>query len=84
MPTHGQDALHIAGASSSGVSRSLLVTLGCCLVAAILAVVEQASDTTPWTAYFATGVLVVSTALVAFAAFRVLGGSDDDDDDESS
>ena len=83
MPIRGQDALHIGGGSSSEVSRSLLVTLGCCIVAAILAVVEQASDTTPWTAYFATGVLVVTTGLVGYAAFRVLGGPDDDDDDDA-
>ena len=83
MPIRGQDALHIAGGCPDEVSRSLLVTLGCCIVAAILAVVDQASDTTPWTAYFATGVLVVTTALVGFAAFRVLGGSDDDDDDDA-
>jgi hypothetical protein len=64
------------------VSRSVLVTLGCCLLAAILAVIDQANDTTLWTAMFATAVLVVATALVAFATFRTLGQSDDEDDDE--
>jgi hypothetical protein len=83
MPIRGQAALHIEGGSWSGVSRSLVVTLGCCLVAAILGVIEQASDTTPWTAYFATAVLVVTTGLVGYAAFRVLGGSDDGDDDDA-
>jgi hypothetical protein len=63
------------------VSRSLVITIACCLLAAFLAVVDQASDTTPWTAYFATGVLVVGTGLVGYAAFRVLGSSNDDDDD---
>jgi hypothetical protein len=33
------------------VSRSLVITIACCLLAAFLAVVDQASDTTPWTAY---------------------------------
>jgi predicted Na+-dependent transporter len=65
------------------VSRSLTVTLACCLLAAFLAVVDQASDTTPWTAYFATAVLVVATGLVGYAAFRVLGRSDEDDDDDA-
>jgi hypothetical protein len=83
MSTRGQDALHIGGGSCSEVSRSLVVTLGCCILAGILAVVDQASDTTPWTAYFATTVLVVTTALVGYAAFRVLGDSDDDDDDDA-
>jgi hypothetical protein len=83
MPIRGQAALHTEGGSWSEVSRSLVVTLGCCLVAAILVVVEQASDTTPWTAYFATGVLVITTGLVGFAAFRVLGDSGDDDDDDA-
>jgi purine-cytosine permease-like protein len=64
------------------VSRSVLVTLGCCLFAAILAVIDQANDTTLWTAMFAVAVLVVTTALVGFAALRALGRSDDEDDDE--
>ena len=64
------------------MSRSVLVTLGCCLFAAILAVIDQANDTTLWTAMFAVAVLVVTTALVGFATLRTLGQSDDDDDDE--
>ena len=64
------------------MSRSVLVTLGCCLLAAILAVIDQANDTTLWTAMFAVAVLVVTTALVGFAALRTLGASDDEDDDE--
>ena len=62
------------------MSRSVVVTLACCLVAAFLAVIDQANDTTLWTAMFATAVLVVTTALVAYAAIRALGRSDDEDD----
>ena len=62
------------------MSRSVVVTLACCLVAAFLAVIDQANDTTLWTAMFATAVLVVTTALVAYAAIRALGSSDDEDD----
>jgi purine-cytosine permease-like protein len=62
------------------VSRSVLVTLGCCLLAAFLAVVDQANDTTLWTAMFAVAVLVVTTVIVGFAALRTLGRSDDEDD----
>ena len=65
------------------MSRSLVVTLGCCIVAAILAVIDQANDTTLWTALFATAVLVVTTALVGYAAFRALGSDDEDDGDEN-
>jgi hypothetical protein len=83
MPIGAQAALHIAGGSCRDVSRSLTVTLACCLLAAFLAVIDQASDTTPWTAYFATAVLVVATALVGYAAFRVLGRSDGDDDEDA-
>jgi purine-cytosine permease-like protein len=64
------------------VSRSVLVTLACCLLAAFLAVIDQANDTTLWTAMFATAVLVVTTALVGYAAIRTLGRSDDDEDDD--
>jgi membrane protein implicated in regulation of membrane protease activity len=64
------------------VSRSFLVTLGCCLVAAILAVIDQANDTTLWTALFATAVLLVTTALVGRAALRMLGRSDEEDDSD--
>ena len=64
------------------MSRSVLVTLACCLLAAFLAVVDQANDTTLWTALFAVAVLIVSTALVGFATLRALGRSDDEDDDE--
>lgn len=64
------------------MSRSVLVTLACCLLAAFLAVVDQANDTTLWTAMFATAVLVVTTALVGYAAIRTLGRSDDDDDSD--
>jgi FtsH-binding integral membrane protein len=64
----------------ASVSRSVLVTFGCCLVAAILAVVDQANDMTLWTALFATAVLVVTTGLVGYAALRTLGRSDDEDD----
>ena len=60
----------------------MLVTLGCCLFAAFLAVIDQAHDTTLWTAMFAVAVLVVTTALVGFAALRTLGQSEDEDDDE--
>ena len=59
----------------------MLVTLGCCLFAAFLAVIDQA-HTTLWTAMFAVAVLVVTTALVGFAALRTLGQSEDEDDDE--
>jgi uncharacterized protein (DUF983 family) len=62
------------------VSRSVIVTLGCCLFAAFLAVVDQANDTTLWTALFAVAVLVVTTTLVAVAAIRALGSRDDEDD----
>jgi hypothetical protein len=62
------------------MSRSLVVTLGCCLLAAFLAVVDQAGDTTLWTALFAVAVLLVGTALVGYATLRTLGGSDDEDD----
>jgi hypothetical protein len=62
------------------VSRSVLVTLGCCLLAAILAVIAQAGDETLWTALFAVAVLVVTTTLVGYAALRTLGNSDDEDD----
>jgi hypothetical protein len=62
------------------VSPSVIVTLGCCLFAAFLAVVDQANDTTLWTALFAVAVLVVTTALVGFATLRALGGADDEDD----
>jgi cobalamin synthase len=62
------------------VSRPVVVTLGCCLVAAILAVINQAGDTTLWTAVFAVVVLLVATALVGYATLRMLGGSDGDDD----
>ena len=62
------------------MSRSVLVTLGCCLLAAFLAVVDQANDTTLWTAMFAVAVLVVTTVIVGFAALRTLGRSDDEDD----
>lgn len=64
------------------MSRSVLVTLACCLLAAFLAVIDQANDTTLWTAMFATAVLVVTTALVGYAAIRTLGRSDDDDDSD--
>ena len=63
--------------------RSVIVTLGCCLFAAFLAVIDQANDTTLWTALFATGVLVVTTDLVGYAALRALGSDDEDDGDES-
>ena len=82
MPIRPQAALHTAGGSWRDVSRSLTVTFACCVLAAFLAVIDQASDTTPWTAYFATGVLIVATALVGYAAFRVLGRSDEDDDED--
>jgi purine-cytosine permease-like protein len=62
------------------VSRPVLVTLGCCLFAAFLAVIDQANDTTLWTALFAVAVLVVTTALVGYATLRALDGSDDEDD----
>ena len=62
------------------MSRSVVITLGCCLLAAFLAVIDQANDTTLWTATFATAVLVVTTALVGYAALRTLGRSDDEDD----
>jgi hypothetical protein len=65
------------------VRRSVIVTLGCCLVAAFLAVIDQANDTTLWTALFATAVLVVTTGLVGYAALRALGSDDEDDGDES-
>ena len=61
----------------------MTVTLACCLLAAFLAVIGQASDVTPWTAYFATAVLVVGTALVGYAVWRVLGQSDEDDDEDA-
>jgi hypothetical protein len=64
------------------VSRSVIVTLACCLVAAFLAVIGQASDVTPWTAYFATAVLVVGTGLVGYAIWRVLSESENDDDED--
>ena len=62
--------------------RSVIVTLGCCLVAAFLAVIDQANDTTLRTALFATAILVVTTALVGYAALRTLGSDDEDDGDE--
>jgi hypothetical protein len=65
------------------VSRSLIVTFGCCLCAAVLAVVGQADDPVPWTAYFATAVLVITTALVAIAVLRMLGRSEDDADERT-
>jgi purine-cytosine permease-like protein len=64
------------------VSRSVVITLACCLLAAFLAVIDQANDTTLWTAMFATAVLVVTTAVVGYAAIRTLGRSDDDEDDD--
>ena len=51
-------------------------------IAAILAVIDQANDTTLWTALFATAVLLVTTALVGRAALRMLGRSDDEDDSD--
>jgi chromate transport protein ChrA len=71
----------VPGGASGGatVSRSVLVTFGCCLVAAFLAVIDQANDTTLWTALFATAVLVVTTALVGHAALRMLDRADDED-----
>jgi hypothetical protein len=65
------------------VSRSLIVTFACCLCAAVLAVVGQADDPVPWTAYFATAVLVITTALVAIAVLRMLGRSEDDPDERT-
>jgi hypothetical protein len=64
------------------MSRSVILTFGCCLCAAVLAVVAQADDPVPWTAYFAVAVLVVTTALVAIATLRALGGSDSEDETE--
>ena len=64
------------------MSRSVVITLACCLLAAFLAVIDQANDTTLWTAMFATAVLVVTTAVVGYAAIRTLGRSDDDEDDD--
>jgi membrane protein implicated in regulation of membrane protease activity len=62
------------------VSRSVVVTLGCCLLAAFLAVIDQAGDESWWTALFAVAVLVVATALVGYAALRTLGAADEEDD----
>jgi membrane protein implicated in regulation of membrane protease activity len=62
------------------VSRSVIVTLGCCLAAAFLAVIDQTGDASWWTALFAVAVLVVATALVGYAVVRAIGDSDDEDD----
>jgi hypothetical protein len=66
------------------VSRSLLVTLGCCLFAAVPAVIAQDGDETPWTAAFAAAVLVVATTLVGHAALGALRDSGDGDDEDDS
>jgi hypothetical protein len=78
--TGGSAARAMLGATRPIVSRSVVLTIGCCLCAALLAVAGEADDPVRWTAYFAVAVLAVTTTLVAIATVRTLGADDDEDD----